>query len=69
MEGGLLEEATGALDSVLAFNPRNSIARSLKIEINKRRVNLLPVEPKVKATRVRATKRVRVAASAAPAQS
>ena len=69
MEGGLLEEATGALDSVLAFNPRNSIARSLKIEIDKRRVSLLPIEPKVKATRVRATKRVRVAASAAPAQS
>ncbi len=59
MEGGQLEEATGALDSVLAINPRNSIARSLKIEVNKRRASLLPVEPKVKATRARAAKRVR----------
>jgi tetratricopeptide (TPR) repeat protein len=64
MEGGLLDEATGALDSVLAVNPRNSIAHSLKIEINKRRISLLPVEPKVKATRARA-KRVRADASAA----
>ncbi len=54
MEGGQLEEATGALDSVLAINPRNSIARSLMIEVNKRRASLLPVEPKVKATRARA---------------
>jgi hypothetical protein len=68
MEGGLLDEATGALDSVLAVNPRNSIAHSLKIEINKRRISLLPVEPKVKATRTRATKKARVDASAAAAQ-
>ena len=68
MEGGLLDEATGALDSVLAVNPRNSIAHSLKIEINKRRISLLPVEPKVKATRARATKKVRVDAGAAAAQ-
>jgi tetratricopeptide (TPR) repeat protein len=59
MEGGQLEEATGALDSVLAINPRNSIARSLMIEVNKRRASLLPVAPKVKATRARAAKRVR----------
>ena len=68
MEGGQLDEATGALDSVLAVNPRNSIAHSLKIEINKRRVSLLPVEPKVKAPRARAPKRVRSDASAAAAQ-
>ena len=59
MEGGQLDEATGALESVLAVNPRNSIARSLKIEVNKRRVSLLPVEPKVKPSRARAAKRVR----------
>ena len=63
MEGGQLEEATGALDSVLAINPRNSIARSLMIEVNKRRASLLPVEPKVKATRARAAKRVRAEVS------
>ena len=68
MEGGLLDEATGALDSVLAVNPRNSIARSLKIEVNRRRVSLLPVEPKVKAPRARAAKRVRADASAVAAQ-
>ncbi len=59
MEGGLLDEATGALDSVLAVNPRNSIAHSLKIEINKRRISLLPVEVKVKAPRARATKKTK----------
>jgi hypothetical protein len=58
MEGGQLDEATGALDSVLAVNPRNSIALSLKIEITRRRNSLLPVGPKVKAPRARA-KRVR----------
>ena len=63
MEGGLLDEATGALDSVLAVNPRNSIAHSLKIEINKRRVSLLPVEVKVKAPRARATKKTKAAAA------
>ena len=68
MEGGLLDEATGALESVLAVNPRNSIARSLKIEVEKRRVRLLPIEPKVKPVRARAPKRVRIEASAAPAQ-
>ena len=68
MEGGLLDEATGALDSVLAVNPRNSIAHSLKVEINRRRVSLLPIEPKVKATRPRATKKARVEASAAASQ-
>jgi len=64
MEGGQLDEATGALDSVLAVNPRNSIAHSLKIEINKRRNSLLPIEVKVKAPRARAAKRVRSEASA-----
>ena len=68
MEGGLLDEATGALDSVLAVNGRNSIAHSLKVEINKRRASLLPVEPKVKVTRPRATKKARVDASAAAPQ-
>ena len=65
MEGGQLDEATGALDSVLAVNPRNSIAHSLKIEINKRRIRLLPVEPKVKAPRARAKKAQAVAGAAA----
>jgi tetratricopeptide (TPR) repeat protein len=69
MEGGQLDEATGALESVLAVNPRNSIAHSLKIEINKRRVSLLPVEPKVKPTRARAAKKARVEAAEAPAES
>ena len=69
MEGGLLDEATGALDSVLAVNPRNSIAHSLKIEINKRRTSLLPVEVKVKAPRARATKKTKTKAVASEAAS
>ena len=48
MEGGQLEEATGALDSVLAINPRNSIARSLMIEVNKRRASLCPLSRRSK---------------------
>jgi len=67
MEGGQLDEATGALDSVLAVNPRNSIALSLKIEITRRRNSLLPVVPKVKTPRARA-KRVRADTSAAATQ-
>jgi hypothetical protein len=67
MEGGQLEEATGALDSVLALNPRNSIARSLMIEVNRRRASLLPVEPKVKATRARTAKKVRAEVNEADA--
>lgn len=69
MEGGLLDEATGALDAVLAVNPRNSIAHSLKIEINKRRISLLPVEVKVKAPRARAAKKAKPAASDAASAS
>ena len=68
MEGGLLDERTRVLASVLAVNPRNSIARSLKIEVEKRRVRLLPIEPKVKPVRARAPKRVRSEASAVAAQ-
>ena len=67
MEGGLLDEATGALESVLAVNPRNSIAHSLKIEITKRRVSLLPVEVKVKAPRTLAAKTKKSKAAAAEA--
>jgi tetratricopeptide (TPR) repeat protein len=38
MEGGQLDQATAALDSVLQLNPQNSIARSLQIEVTRRRV-------------------------------
>lgn len=37
MEGGQLDEATAALDAVLQVNPQNSIARSLQMEVSRRR--------------------------------
>src|SRR5262245_2062588 len=53
LEGGQLDEATGALDAVLLLNPQNTIARSLQIEVQKRRIaRSAPVAP----TRTRAAK-------------
>ncbi|HET7217719.1 MAG TPA: tetratricopeptide repeat protein [Vicinamibacterales bacterium] len=37
MEVGQLDEATAALDAVLLINPQNSIARSLLLEVSRRR--------------------------------
>jgi len=64
MESGQLDEATGALDTVLQLNPQNSIARSLHVEVSRRRVAATAVEPKVKAPRTRAAKPARTAKSA-----
>ena len=52
MEGGQLDEATATLDAALQLNPQNTIARSLQLEVTKRRVASAPV---VKTTRTRAT--------------
>jgi hypothetical protein len=38
LEGGQLDEATMALDTVLQLNPQNTIARSLQTEVTKRRM-------------------------------
>jgi hypothetical protein len=38
LEGGRLDEATAALDAVLQINPQNTIARSLQVEVTRRRV-------------------------------
>jgi hypothetical protein len=37
LESGQLDEATAALDAVLQINPQNTIARSLQIEVTRRR--------------------------------
>jgi hypothetical protein len=37
LEGGQLDEATATLDAVLQLNPTNTIARSLQIEVTRRR--------------------------------
>lgn len=37
LESGQLDEATAALDSALAVNPQNTIARNLHLEVTKRR--------------------------------
>jgi tetratricopeptide (TPR) repeat protein len=46
MEGGQLDQATAALDAVLQLNPQNTIARSLQVEVTRRRVAATaPVSP------------------------
>ena len=51
MEGGQLDEATATLDAALQLNPQNTIARSLQLEVTKRRVASTPV---IKTPRTRA---------------
>jgi hypothetical protein len=59
LENGQLDEATGALDSVLLINPSNSIARSLKVEVSKRRIALTALDEPVVKTPARAKKTAR----------
>ena len=61
MEGGQLDEATAALDTVLQINPQNTIARSLHIEVTKRRIAAtVPVSaPRTRAPRAARTREVR----------
>jgi tetratricopeptide (TPR) repeat protein len=56
MEGGQLDEATAALDAALQINPQNTIARSLMMEVTRRRIAAAgPVAPPARA-RARAPK-------------
>jgi hypothetical protein len=48
MEGGQLDQATATLDAVLLLNPQNTIARSLQVEVTRRRASAVPA---VKRTR------------------
>jgi tetratricopeptide (TPR) repeat protein len=64
MEGGQLDEATATLDAALQLNPQNTIARSLQLEVTKRRVASMPV---VKTQRPRATAGARPARKSGPA--
>lgn len=59
MEGGQLDEATATLDAALQLNPQNTIARSLQLEVTKRRVASMPV---IKTPRGRAAPGARPAA-------
>ncbi|MEO7273529.1 MAG: tetratricopeptide repeat protein, partial [Vicinamibacterales bacterium] len=56
LEGGRLDEATGALEAVLQLNVQNSIARSLLGEVSRRRAAAATLSTPVKATRVRTVK-------------
>ena len=62
MEGGQLDEATATLDAALQLNPQNTIARSLQLEVTKRRMASMPV---VKVPRARAPSGARPTRSAA----
>ena len=59
MEGGQLDEATATLDAAIQLNPQNTIARSLQLEVTKRRVASTPVV-KTPRARTRAARRRRV---------
>jgi hypothetical protein len=56
LEGGQLDAATMALDTVLQLNPLNSIARSLQTEVSKRRMAAAGPVVRTRAPRVRAEK-------------
>ena len=43
MEGGQLDEATATLDAAIQLNSQNTIARSLQLEVTKRRAASMPV--------------------------
>lgn len=43
LEGGQLDAATATLDAALQLNPQNTIARSLQMEVTRRRVAATPV--------------------------
>jgi tetratricopeptide (TPR) repeat protein len=55
LESGQLDAATATLDAALQINPQNTIARSLQVEVTKRRAASMPV---VKPVRVRSTSTV-----------
>ena len=54
LEGGQLDQATATLDAALQLNPQNTIARSLQMEVTKRRVAATPVIKKSRAPSGRA---------------
>lgn len=54
MEGGQLDEATATLDAAIQLNSQNTIARSLQVEVTKRRVASMPVIKPQRPARTRA---------------
>ena len=59
LEGGQLDQATATLDAALQLNPQNTIARSLQMEVTKRRVAATPVIKKSRAPSGRAVRTAR----------
>jgi hypothetical protein len=57
LESGQLDEATAALDSALAVNPQNTIARNLHLEVTKRRAGAMAAidAPRARAPRANRT--------------
>ncbi len=66
LEGGQLDQATATLDAALQLNPQNTIARSLQMEVTKRRVAATPV---IKKSRAPSGRAVRTAAPAGATRS
>src|SRR5262245_40181740 len=56
LESGRLDDATAANESALRLNPQNTIARSLQMEVTKRRERAAAPVPAVAAPRTRARK-------------
>lgn len=67
LERGQLDEATAVLDRVLQISPQNTIARSLQVEVSKRRSAAMGVVPT--ATRTRAPRASSAARPAKPPSS
>ena len=55
MEGGQLDEATATLDAAIQLNSQNTIARSLQLEVTKRRAATMPVIKPQRPARARTT--------------
>ncbi len=53
LEGGQLDEATATLDAVLQLNPQNTIARSLQVEVTRRRVVHMPAPRRTRSVEVK----------------
>jgi tetratricopeptide (TPR) repeat protein len=55
LEGGQLDEATAMLDAALQLNPQNTIARSLQMEVTKRRMARSGPAPSARQPRARSS--------------
>jgi tetratricopeptide (TPR) repeat protein len=68
LESGQLDAATATLDAALQINPQNTIARSLQVEVGKRRAASMPVVKPVRARAASTAGRARSSTATRPAR-